>query len=112
MTHVCDKCGQSLPVTGLHFDVSSGVVTLNGDAITLTRPEFEIFRMLVKRGKNPASQLDLFDWLYQLTPEADEPDLNVIRSFIYKMRRKLNTVGLNIRTLHGRGYILEIPQTA
>ena len=91
------KCG---PIT---VDVTSQVVTVDGNIIELTSFEYRLLEELVRHHGEVLSKHTLSDYLY---PHDEDRDSNVLEVMVGRLRRKLDPTGtLNpIETMRGRGY--------
>lgn len=91
------KCG---PIT---VDVTSQVVTVEGNIIELTSFEYRLLEELVRHHGEVLSKHTLSDYLY---PHDEDRDSNVLEVMVGRLRRKLDPTGtLNpIETMRGRGY--------
>ena len=92
-------------IDGLHVNLNSRQVTVNGCTVHLTGKEFAILELLVTR-KGQVLTKDAF--LNHLYGGMDEPEMKIIDVFICKLRKKLQKAGAGnmIGTSWGRGYIL------
>ncbi|WP_374563976.1 response regulator transcription factor [Nitrosomonas sp.] len=91
------KCG---PIT---VDVTSQIVTVNGNIIELTSFEYRLLEELARHHGEVLSKHTLSDYLY---PHDEDRDSNVLEVMVGRLRRKLDPAGtLNpIETMRGRGY--------
>lgn len=92
---------------GILVDSRNGVVSFR-DILSapLSRREFEIFELLLKKRDRPVSLSTIMDHLYQL--DNDPPFCEVIRVLISRMRKKIAPLDLKIKVDYGRGYFLEV----
>lgn len=95
--HTLLKCD---PIT---IDVTSQLVTVNGENIELTTFEYRLLEQLVRHHGEILSKHTLTDYLY---PHDDDRDSNVLEVMVGRLRRKLDPTGIlnPIETLRGRGY--------
>ncbi|MBX9894678.1 MAG: response regulator transcription factor [Nitrosomonas sp.] len=91
------KCG---PIT---VDVTSQIVTVQGNVIELTSFEYRLLEELARHHGEVLSKHTLSDYLY---PHDEDRDSNVLEVMVGRLRRKLDPAGtLNpIETMRGRGY--------
>lgn len=91
------KCG---PIT---VDVTSQIVTVNGNVIELTSFEYRLLEELARHHGEVLSKHTLSDYLY---PHDEDRDSNVLEVMVGRLRRKLDPAGtLNpIETMRDRGY--------
>lgn len=114
MVKRCECCGQPLPeYGGIVADEDRGEVRFAGKMIrNLTRIEFELFRFFLDRRGRTASKEAILESMYQLRPSEDEvPEIKIVDVFVCKLRKKIEPLGLSIKTVWGRGYHLEEPET-
>jgi two-component system cell cycle response regulator CtrA len=106
-----------IEIDGLTIDIGGRRVEAHGQAIDLTRSEYEILEILaLRRGKVVTREM-LLDQLYQ---GRDEPEPKIVDVFMSKLRKKLSQalwpdatraeqqrrIGTLIATSWGRGYQL------
>jgi len=100
-TTVEDRPAAGYQGTNLTADFDAVAVTVNGDAIRLTRREFELFRYLVQNKNRVVSRDRLLErvWGYDRLVETRSVDVHVGR-----LRSKLRDAGRQIETVVGLGY--------
>ncbi|KPF93657.1 transcriptional regulator [Novosphingobium sp. AAP83] len=86
----------------LKLDPLSRSVTLAGAALPLSRQEFRLLHLFLRRAGQVLSQADLIDDLYALD---DERESNTVEVLIGRLRRKIGRE--RITTLRGMGYRFE-----
>ena len=80
-------------------------LVFNGE-ILLTKNEFRICKILVQNSGKIFSKDELYEYLYDLDANAQ---LRTITEFIYSIRKKFKTLGLDpIKTIWGIGYKWDI----
>ena len=101
----CIEIGQ------LKIDLEGKTVEGNGRSIDLTKREYAILELLAIRRGSTLSKEVFLNNLYGAS--MDEPDMKIIDVFVCKLRKKIAKV-LNqdnyIKTVWGRGYVLEDPK--
>ncbi|HEB93399.1 MAG TPA: response regulator [Gammaproteobacteria bacterium] len=88
----------------LTLDPAAHTVTLDGQAIKLSRREFAILQLLLESCGRVLSRRQLEEGLYSW---GEEVESNAVEVYIHHLRKKLGS-GL-IRTLRGVGYIIDKP---
>lgn len=90
----------------LTINFNTRTVTVNKNVLDLTKKEYEILELLIRRKGSLVTKEQFFDHLYG---GIDEPDLKIIDVFICKLRKKLqnDTQEDFIKTVWGRGYIFK-----
>lgn len=91
-----------LEAGGIALDPVAHVASRNGTRIALSRQEFRLLELFVRRPGHILSQADLLDQLYALEAERDQNGLEVQVS---RLRRKIGRAA--ITTVRGLGYRFE-----
>ena len=91
-----------LEVSGLRLDTLSHEVTLDGLPVALSRQEFRLLQLFMRRPGQVLPQGDILDHLYELEKERE---LNTIEVLVGRLPRKIGKE--RITTLRGFGYRLE-----
>ena len=88
----------------LRIDTERHLVTVEGEAITLTTTEYKLLLFLVERRGRVQSRDSLLSniWGY-----ACEADTRTVDTHVTRLRNKLGAAGELIRTVRGFGYKLE-----
>lgn len=93
-------------INGLVFNQDSNSIKLDNGEILLTKNEFRICKILVQNSGKIFSKDELYEYLYDLDANAQ---LRTITEFIYSIRKKFKTLGLDpIKTIWGIGYKWDI----
>lgn len=93
-------------INGLVFNQDSNSIKLDNGEILLTKNEFRICKILVQNSGKIFSKNELYEYLYDLDANAQ---LRTITEFIYSIRKKFKTLGLDpIKTIWGIGYKWDI----
>ncbi|WP_439392593.1 response regulator transcription factor [Bradyrhizobium sp. PMVTL-01] len=92
------------------LNLDTRTVSVDGQSVPLTGKEYQMLELLSLR-KGTTLTKEMF--LNHLYGGMDEPELKIIDVFICKLRKKLSRAGLEagdvVRTIWGRGYMLEDP---
>lgn len=104
MTCSCPTCGQTLPAATFTFNREAGIVVRDGSYVVLPRREADVFAVLLDRRGRVATRSSLFQAVYagDDEPEGEE----VIESHVCKLRSKLRSLGLSVRSERFKGYWL------
>ena len=86
---------------GLELDQESLIVTLNGKTVDTTAREREILTLFLN---NPSRVLARERILNAVWGNTTETHTNVVDVYIARLRKKLNSFGEQIKTVHGVGY--------
>ncbi len=93
------KRANILEVGDLQLDPVSHEVRLAGDTISLSRQEFRLLHLFMRRAGQVLPQPDILEHLYELD---EERELNTVEVLIGRLRRKIGKE--KIVTLRGLGY--------
>lgn len=87
----------------IRLDMSSQIVSVNDEEISLTAFEFKVLEYFMMNPQKITSKFTLIDQLYD---GDEETESNVIEVIIARLRKKLDPSGVlqPIETLRGRGY--------
>lgn len=91
-----------LQVGPLQLDPVTHQASLDGQDLALSRQEFRLLHLFMRRAGQILPQGDIMESLYEL---EDERELNTVEVLIGRLRRKIGKD--RIRTLRGLGYRLE-----
>ena len=86
------------------FDSVGRRVEINGEALELTTRELSVLEALMSRIGWVVSKEQLLERLYSYAEEASG---NAIEVYIHRLRKKIESAGVTIRTIRGLGYIIE-----
>jgi len=104
--------GTSGPVVqygSLRFDTSRRTATVSGRALSLSLHETSVLEILLQRFGCVVSKEHFIEALYRYDESVT---LNVIEVYVHRVRKKIVGAGLVVRTLYGRGYMLELAYEA
>jgi len=99
--------GSAVPVLTyreLSFDPSTRTASIRGHALPLSLHELSVLEVLVRRFGRPVSKEQLVEQIYTYDQEVSH---NAIEVYVHRLRKKIGDTGLIVRTLYGRGYILD-----
>jgi two-component system OmpR family response regulator len=86
------------------FDSVGRRVAINGETLELTTRELSVLEALMSRIGWVVSKEQLLERLYSYAEEASG---NAIEVYIHRLRKKIESAGVTIRTIRGLGYIME-----
>ena len=101
------SCGAGTPcITHAHlsYDTVERVATVNGKSIELSAQETAVLESLLNRFGKVVSKEQMVEQLYNYDHDVGH---NAIEVYIHRLRRKIDGSGITVRTLYGRGYMLE-----
>ncbi|QKS27592.1 MAG: Transcriptional regulatory protein tctD [Accumulibacter sp.] len=90
----------------LTFDQTDRCALVNGERLDLSARELGILEILLTRANRLVSKDHLVD---HLCGWGEEVSHNAIEVYVHRLRRKLESTGVNITTVRGLGYYLEKP---
>jgi len=89
----------------LRFDTVGRRVTVNEQALDLSAKELAVLEVLLQRAGSVVSKEQLIEHMYGWDEEVSQ---NAMEVNVHRLRKKLEPSGVNIRTIRGLGYLLEI----
>jgi len=100
------QCGANPQVTygPLAYDSVGRHVTLNGERLELTSREIGVLEILLTRAGRVVSKDQLIEHLYSY---AEEVSSNAIEVYVHRVRKKIESAGVTIRTIRGLGYLMD-----
>ena len=90
----------------LTFDQNDRSALVNGEMLELSARELGLLEILLLRAKRLVSKDQLVD---HLCGWGEEVSHNAIEVYVHRLRKKLESTGVNIITVRGLGYYLEKP---
>lgn len=94
----------TLTFEGLTLDRQTQTVTLDGNAMPLTRTEFAILSLLMKNRSAYLSRADIFRQVWP--EESGGGNQRIVDTNISRLRKKLGPWGEHISNVSGMGYII------
>lgn len=91
---------------GLSFDTVSRTASINGRTLPLSVHETGVLEVLLGRFGRVVSKEQLVEQIYSYDKEVSQ---NAIEVYVHRLRKKITESGLTLRTLYGRGYVLDYP---
>jgi two-component system OmpR family response regulator len=93
----------------LRLDTVGRRLYRDGEAIEVSARELSVIELLLLREGRVVSKQQIVDHLYGWEEGASS---NSVEVFVYRLRRKLDGSGVDIRTIRGMGYLIERPRAA
>jgi len=93
----------------LTLDTAGRRAFVGTDALELSAREVSLLEALLLSAGRVLSKDQLTDRLYGI---SDEVGPNAIEVFVHRLRRKIESAGVVIRTIRGLGYLVEKPNVA
>lgn len=88
----------------LSFDTVNRVASVDGHMLTLSLQETGVLETLLTRFGRVLSKEQLVEQLYSYDHEVSQ---NAIEVYVHRLRKKLAGSNVTVRTLYGRGYLLD-----
>jgi two-component system OmpR family response regulator len=101
------RLGGATPVItygALKFDTVNRTVSVNGRTLSMSAHEVSVMEILIRRYGHAVSKEQLVEQLYSYDREVSQ---NAIEVYVHRLRKKIAGAGVMVRTLYGRGYVLE-----
>jgi len=105
---ICPCCGSTVDPAQILIDDASGIVTFGGQTVRLRALQMRVFRSVASAYPAARSKEQIYDDLYALVPDCDQPGPKIIDVAVCQMRPALASVGLVIGTQWGFGYVLTL----
>ena len=99
--------GTAAPVltySDLSFDPVARAATIRGHALSLSMHELSVLEVLMRRFGRVVSKEHLVEQIYNYDQEVSQ---NAIEVYVHRLRKKISDTGVMVRTLYGRGYVLD-----
>ncbi len=95
---------------GLCFDTVRRRVTFNDTVLNLSAREINVLEVLLSSANMIVSRKDMEDRLFGLGEETGGS--NAIDVYVHRLRKKLETTDVSIRSIRGLGYLMEMRDDA
>lgn len=99
--------GASVPVISyseLSYDTVGRVASIAGKPLALSMHEIGVLEILLRRFGRVISKEQMVEQLYSYDKEVSH---NAIEVYVHRLRKKIAGAGVTVRTLYGRGYLLD-----
>ena len=99
--------GGSAPVLSygaLSYDTTDRSARVDGAAIVLSIHETGVLEVLLRRFGRVVSKEQIVEQLYSYDRDVSQ---NAIEVYMHRLRKKIAGAGVAVRTLYGRGYVLD-----
>lgn len=93
----------------LRLDMAGRRLYQDGEPLELSAREFAIVELLMLREGRVVTKQQISEHLFGWD---DASSANALDAFVYRLRRKLESSGVDIRTIRGMGYLIEKPHAA
>lgn len=95
------------PVTvygALTFDSVGRRITIHGENVELSQRELGVLEILLSRVGKVVNKEQLLDHLYSHDEGVSN---NAIEVYVHRLRKKIESAGVTIRTIRGLGYLMD-----
>ena len=89
---------------GLQLDAFSHRASIDGQAIDLSAREWAVLEYLMQQASRVVSKQQIID---AILPWGEEVTLNAVEVYVSRIRAKIASAGISIKTIRGFGYLLE-----
>lgn len=93
----------------LRLDTAGRRLFCDGQPVDLSVRELAVLELLLMRESRVVTKQQIVDHLYGWEEASSS---NTIEVFVYRLRKKLEPYGVDIRTIRGMGYLIERPDAA
>ncbi len=93
----------------LRLDTAGRRLFCDGQPMDLSAREFAVLELLLLRAGKVVTKQQMIDNLYGWEEVSSS---NAVEVFIYRLRKKLESSGVDIRTIRGMGYLIEKPNAS
>ncbi|MDQ8031795.1 DNA-binding response regulator [Bordetella genomosp. 1] len=94
-----------LALGDLVLDTSAQKFSVRGQPLQLSPREHAVLRVLIQRSGEPMTKQQILD---RIQGQDSEVNLEAIEVLVHRLRKKLTETGVQITTMRGMGYCLEM----
>jgi DNA-binding response OmpR family regulator len=89
---------------GLQLDPFTRRAMVDGQVIELSAREWAVLEHLMQNSSRVVSKQQIID---AILPWGEEVTLNAVEVYVSRIRSKIDSAGISIKTIRGFGYLLE-----
>jgi two-component system, OmpR family, response regulator len=93
-----------MQIGGLQLDAFSRRASIDGQTIELSAREWAVLEYLMQQASRVVSKQQIID---AILPWGEEVTLNAVEVYVSRIRTKIASAGISIKTIRGFGYMLE-----
>jgi DNA-binding response OmpR family regulator len=93
-----------MQIGGLQLDAFSRRASIDGQIIELSAREWAVLEYLMQQASRVVSKQQIID---AILPWGEEVTLNAVEVYVSRIRAKIASAGISIKTIRGFGYMLE-----
>lgn len=90
---------------GLQLDAFLHRASIDGQVIELSAREWAVLEYLMQQASRVVSKQQIID---AILPWGEEVTLNAVEVYVSRIRAKIASAGISIKTIRGFGYLLEL----
>jgi two-component system, OmpR family, response regulator len=102
------SAGASMTHGHLRFDPAARRLFYEDQPVEMSARELALTELLLSRQGRVVSKEQIIDQLFGF---GEDVGSNAIEVYVHRVRRKLEPLGVEIRTVRGMGYLLDKPET-
>ncbi len=92
-------------IGSLEFDRASRQVSVQGEVMDIPRREIAVLECLLERRGRIVPKSQLTDYVYGVGADVDD---SAVEPHVSRLRKRLQPLGIKIKTARGLGYLLEV----
>ncbi|MEM9129644.1 MAG: response regulator transcription factor, partial [Pseudomonadota bacterium] len=92
-------------VGDLEFDRTARQVSAKGQVLDVPRREMAVLECLLERRGRIVPKSQLTDYVYGVGADVDD---SAVEPHVSRLRKRLQNLGIRIKTARGLGYLLEV----
>lgn len=100
------QSGDAVQSGKVRYDRTGRTLQIAGTDVALTRKELAVFECLFERSNQIVSKTQIADHLYGIGAEIEE---RVVEVYVSRLRKKLSSGGVQIKSARGLGYMMDVP---
>jgi DNA-binding response OmpR family regulator len=97
-----------LQINGLQLNPFSRRASVDGQVVDLSVREWAVLEYLMQNASRVVSKQQIID---AILPGGEEVTLNAVEVYVSRLRSKIASAGVSIKTIRGFGYLLESSAT-
>ncbi|WP_170644855.1 response regulator transcription factor [Ruegeria sp. HKCCA5491] len=97
--------GAKESIGGLEFDRAARQVSVHGEVMDIPRREIAVLECLLERRGRIVPKSQLTDYVYGVGADVEA---SAVEPHVSRLRKRLQDLGIGIKTARGLGYLLEV----
>nr|WP_170614822.1 response regulator transcription factor [uncultured Ruegeria sp.] len=99
--------GAKETIGGLEFDRAARQASARGEVLDIPRRELAVLECLLERRGRIVPKSQLNDYVYGVGADVED---SAVEPHVSRLRKRLQPLGIRIKTARGLGYLLEVQQ--